>query len=209
MKQSGYFFKTLSVCAIAALTLLITSTAGALTVGSAAPNFQVTDADGKVQSLADYKGKYLVLEWHNQGCPYVKKHYDSGNMQKVQKEVTRQNIAWLTVISSAEGKQGYVTAAEAKAYAQQKGAAPTAILLDTTGKMGKDYGAKTTPHMFVINPEGKVIYNGAIDSDDSTDSAAIAKSSNYVKAALNEALGGKPVTVATTRPYGCSVKYAE
>jgi peroxiredoxin len=186
--------------------LCISGSAQAAQVGEPAPTFQATDTTGQSRQLSDFKGKFVVLEWHNQGCPYVKKHY-AGNMQKLQKEWTGKGVVWLTVISSAPGKQGAVTADQENAYLKEKGAAPTAVLLDSDGKVGKAYGAKTTPHMFVIDPQGKLVYNGAIDSKESTDVADIATSKNYVSAALTEAMAGKTVSTASTRPYGCGVKY--
>ncbi|MGE0763899.1 MAG: thioredoxin family protein [Bdellovibrionales bacterium] len=175
--------------------------------GEAAPNFEVKDANGKVQKLADYKGKWLVLEWFNKDCPYVKKHYGSQNMQRLQKEFTDKKVAWLTVISSAPGKQGHVSAKQALADMKERDAKPTATLLDESGAMGKTYGAQTTPHMFVINPEQRVAYAGAIDDNDSADPGVIAKSKNYVSAALTAGLAGKPIEKNSARPYGCSVKY--
>ena len=180
----------------------------AVRVGEPAPAFTATDSNGKTVKLADYKGKFVVLEWHNNGCPYVQKHYNSGNMQRLQKEWTAQGVVWLTVISSAPGKQGYVTAADANAYAKSKSAAPTAILLDPTGEVGHAYDAKTSPHMFVIDPKGVLIYDGAIDDKPTTDVADVATAKNYVVKALTEAIAGKPVSEPATRPYGCSVKYA-
>jgi peroxiredoxin len=181
----------------------------ALTVPGPAPSFTAKDTHGKQHSLADYKGKYVVLEWHNQGCPYVRKHYDSGNMQKLQKQWTDKGIVWLTVISSAPDTQGYVTAEQENDYVKQKNAAPTAVLLDPHGELGHLYGAKTTPHMYVIDPKGTLIYEGAIDDKPTTDLADVSGAKNYVTAALEEAMAGKPVTTATSRPYGCSVKYAK
>ena len=177
-------------------------------VGEPAPAFTATDSNGKTVKLADYKGKVVVLEWHNNGCPYVQKHYNGGNMQKLQKEWTAKGVVWLTVISSAAGKQGYVTAPEANAYAKDKGATPTAILLDPSGEVGHAYDAKTSPHMFIVDPNGVLIYNGAIDDKPTADLADLAGAKNYVSQALGEALAGKPVSEPTTRPYGCSVKYA-
>ncbi|RYZ52061.1 MAG: thioredoxin family protein [Proteobacteria bacterium] len=176
-------------------------------IGEAAPSFEVKDANGKDQKLADYKGKWVVLEWFNKDCPFVKKHYGSQNMQKLQKDFTAKNVVWLTVNSSAKGKQGYADASQALKDASERGAAPTAILLDADGKVGKAYGAKTTPHMFIINPEQKVVYAGAIDDNDSSDPKVIEKSKNYVSAALTEGLAGKPITTASSRAYGCGVKY--
>ncbi len=176
-------------------------------IGEAAPGFTLTDATGKAHSLADFKGKFVVLEWLNHGCPFVKKHYDGGNMQALQKEFTGKDVVWLSICSSAEGKQGHMTPEQAVEIAKEKGAAPTAVLLDGDGKVGRLYDAKVTPHMFVINPDGLLVYNGAIDSIKSTDSKDVAKATNHVRAALEEAMQGKPVSITTTTPYGCSVKY--
>jgi peroxiredoxin len=177
-------------------------------VGAPAPEFTGTDSNGKTESLDQFHGKYVVLEWHNQGCPYTKKHYESGNMQSLQKQWTAKGVVWLTVISSAPGEQGYVTAAQENSYLSKMHAAPTAALLDPEGKIGHLYNAKTTPQMVVIDPAGKVIYDGAIDDHATPDASDIAQSKNYVNEALGAALAGKPVPTPYTRPYGCSVKYA-
>lgn len=175
--------------------------------GQPAPDFSVADSNGKTHSLADYKGKWIVLEWFNKDCPYVKKHYGSNNMQNLQRTYTAKNVAWLQVISSAKGKQGYLEPAEALKVMKENNSAATATLLDVDGKMGQAYGAKTTPHMFVINPEGKVVYAGAIDDNDSSDAKVIPTSKNYVAAALDAGMSGKKIETASSRPYGCSVKY--
>jgi hypothetical protein len=188
---------------------LALSTAWAARVGERAPDFTATDSNGKVHKLSGYAGKYVVLEWHNRGCPFTAKHYDSGNMQRLQREWTARGVIWLTVNSSAPGKQGYVTAADENAFLKQANAAPTAVLLDPTGALGHLYEAKTTPQMFIINPEGTLIYNGAIDDRATTDASDINGAKNYVSLALGEALAGKPVSMASTRPYGCSVKYPD
>jgi peroxiredoxin len=188
---------------------LALSTAWAARVGERAPDFTATDSNGKVHKLSEYAGKYVVLEWHNRGCPYTAKHYDSGNMQRLQREWTTRGVVWLTVISSAPGQQGYVTAADENAFLKQANAAPTAVLLDPTGALGHLYDAKTTPQMFIIDPQGTLIYNGAIDDRATTDVADINGSKNYVSLALGEALAGKPVSNRSTRPYGCSVKYQD
>jgi peroxiredoxin len=188
--------------------VLACSIAGlAARVGDPASPFTGKDTKGQTVSLSDYKGKFVVLEWHNQGCPYVKKHYGSGNMQNLQKEWTAKGVVWLTVISSAPGLQGHVTAEQADAYAKERGASPTAIILDPGGEIGRLYDAKTTPHMFVIDPSGTLIYNGAIDDKPTTDTADIATAQNYVSIALQQAMAGKAVTTAATKPYGCAVKY--
>lgn len=175
--------------------------------GKPAPAFEVKDAAGKIQNLSGYKGKWVVLEWTNKDCPYVKKHYNSKNMQKLQKTYTDKGVSWLSVISSKKGDQGHLSPAEATKVASANGAAATAILLDESGTMGRAYGAKTTPHMYVINPEGNVVYAGGIDDNDSANPDVIAKSKNYVAAALDAGLAGKPVEVVSSKPYGCSVKY--
>jgi peroxiredoxin len=190
------------------IVLLATAAAFAARVGQPAPDFVATDSNCQSHHLADYRGKFVVLEWHNNGCPYTQKHYQSGNMENLQREWTARGVIWFTVISSAPGEQGYVTAAQENDYMRQMHAAPTAALLDSDGQLGRLYDAKTTPHMFVINPDGVLIYNGAIDDRPSTDASDITGATNYVSQALTEAMAGKPVSVATTWPYGCSVKYA-
>src|SRR5438309_4311847 len=195
------------------LTIVIAFAAGALyaadvpPVGSAAPDFSAPDSKGKTQTLSQYKGKYVVLEWFNPECPFVKKHYGSGNMQKLQEEFTGKGVVWLTIDSSAPGLEGNLTAEQANAKIAEWKAHSNALLLDPDGKAGRTYGAKNTPHMFVINPEGKIVYEGAIDSKPTPNPSDIASSTNYVKAALDESLAGKTVTTPSSRPYGCSVKY--
>ena len=194
--------------AAAALVFALSIVGHAAKVGEPAPAFRGTDTRGQVHALSDFKGKFVVLEWHNQGCPYVKKHYSSGNMQRLQKEWTGKGVVWLTVISSAPGAQGHVTAEQADAYVRERQAAPTAVILDASGEIGRAYDAKTTPHMIVIDPTGRLIYDGAIDDKPTTDVADVASAQNYVSAALAAAMAGKPVATAATKPYGCSVKYA-
>ena len=201
MKRGFAGIVTLVVMALSILAL-------AVRVGEPAPNFTATDSNGKPHTLSSYRGKFVVLEWHNQGCPYTKKHYESGNMERLQKEWTQKGVVWFTVISSAPGTQGYVTAEQENDYMRRMNAAPTAALLDPTGDLGHLYGAKTTPHMFIINPDGVLIYDGAIDDKSTPDQADIPSSTNYVSLALSEAMSGKPVSTPTSRPYGCSVKYA-
>ncbi|PZR71846.1 MAG: thioredoxin family protein [Chthoniobacterales bacterium] len=176
-------------------------------VGSTAPEISATDSKGKTQTLSQYKGKYVVLEWFSPECPFVKKHYGSGNMQKLQEEFTGKGVVWLSVDSSAPGLEGNLTADQANAKISEWKTKQTALLLDPDGKVGRTYGAKNTPHMFVINPEGKIVYEGAIDSKPSSNASDIPSSTNYVKVALEESLAGKIVSNPTTRPYGCSVKY--
>lgn len=176
-------------------------------VGQKAPDFTVKDVDGNDVTLSSFAGKPVVLEWTNDKCPYVVKHYDSGNMQKLQEKYTAQGVTWLTINSSAEGKQGYVTAADAKQIVSEKKAKATDYLLDTDGTVGRLYDAKTTPHMFVIDAEGTLVYAGAIDSDDSFKPETIDGATNYVSAALDSLSAGKPIEVASTKAYGCGVKY--
>jgi peroxiredoxin len=185
------------------------SRAQSVRVGSQAPEFTATDSNGQTHSLAEYHGKYVVLEWHNQGCPYTRKHYVSGNMQNLQKEWTAKGVVWFTVISSAPGTQGYVTPSQENAYLAQMHAAPTAVLLDSDGKVGRLYNAKTTPQMFVIDPQGKLIYDGAIDDKPTPDPEDIRGADNYVSDALTAAMAGKPVATPYSRSYGCSVKYRD
>ena len=190
-------------------SFLLVATALAARIGEPAPDFTATDSNGKAQRLSDYKGKYVVLEWHNQGCPYTRKHYESGNMQRLQKEWTGKGVVWFTVISSAPGTQGYVTASAENDYVKKVNATPTAVLLDPDGTVGHLYAAKTTPHMYIIDPKGVLIYNGAIDDHPTADQTDIPVSKNYVSLALGEAMSGKPISDAATRPYGCSVKYKD
>src|SRR5438067_7711673 len=176
-------------------------------VGSAAPEFSVPDANGKTHSLSEYKGKYVVLEWFNPECPFVKKHYGSDNMQKLQQEYTGKGVVWLTIDSNAPGTEGNLTAEQAQKVMASWKTHQTALLLDPESKVARSYGAKNTPDMIVISPEGKIVYEGASDSIATPNPADIPNSTNYVKAALDESLAGKPVSNPTTKPYGCSVKY--
>jgi hypothetical protein len=176
-------------------------------VGQPAPGFTLTDSTGQSHNLSDFQGKFVVLEWLNHGCPFVKKHYDGGNMQSLQKEYTGQDVVWLSIVSSAPGKQGHMSPEETNQAKEEKGAAPTAVLIDEDGTVGKLYAAKVTPELFVINPEGTLIYAGAIDDKKSVDAADIEGATNYVKQALDEALAGNPVSTPQTEAYGCSVKY--
>jgi len=176
-------------------------------VGSAAPDFSLTDGSGKTHSLSQYKGKTVVLEWFNPECPFVKKHYGSGNMQKLQEEYTGKGIVWLTIDSGAPGTEGSLSPEQAEKITTAWKTHQTALLLDPEGKAGRAYGAKNTPNMVIINPEGKIAYEGAIDSKATPNPADIPTSTNYVKAALDESLTGKPVSNPKTKPYGCSVKY--
>lgn len=176
-------------------------------VGAPAPSFSTVDAAGKTHALGDYRGKTVVLEWTNDQCPFVVKHYNSGNMQALQREAAAGGAVWLTVISSAPGKQGHVSGARARELTQARKAAPSAVLLDASGDIGRRYDAKTTPHLFVINPEGTLVYAGGIDSIPSADPADIARATPYLRLALAQTLAGEPVAQAVTQPYGCSIKY--
>lgn len=175
--------------------------------GKEAPGFTATDSNGKTVNLADFRGRTVVLEWTNDGCPYVGKHYKSGNMQKLQKEAADQGVVWLSVISSAKGEQGYVDGAGANKLTVDRKAVPAAVLLDPTGAIGRAYGAKTTPHMYVVDKEGKLVYNGAIDDKPTSNLADVGPARNYVREALAAVKDGKSVATAATRAYGCSVKY--
>jgi peroxiredoxin len=193
---------------ITALTCVAASLAfGEVKVGSEAPAFTLQDTDGKKHSLNDFRGKYVVLEWFNEGCPFVKKHYESGNMQKLQQEYTGKDVVWLSIASSAPGEQGHVTPESAKKTIASWNMGNTKILLDHDGKVGRLYDAKTTPHMYVIDPEGKLVYQGAIDSKPTANKADVDGAENYVRVALDSSMAGKPVENASTKPYGCSVKY--
>jgi peroxiredoxin len=193
-----------------ALTLAFTVAvfAYAAQVGNPAPAFTGTDSHGQTHSLSDYRGKFVVLEWTNKDCPFTAKQYDSGNMQALQKQWTAKGVVWLTILSSAPGHQGYMTASDENGWITKIHADPTAAILDPNGTIGRAYEAKTTPHMFIIDPNGKLIYEGAIDDHATTDPSDVSSSKNYVSAALTQALAGQPVAIAYTRPYGCSVKYA-
>lgn len=177
-------------------------------VAATVPNFRALDMTGKVVDLSAYRGKTVVLEWNNPGCPFVKKHYGSGNMQKTQAAATAQGVVWLTINSGAPGQQGHMTGPEAQKFVAGAKAKPTAYLLDPKGLVGKGYGAKTTPHLYIINGKGQLAYKGGIDDKPTADVSDIAGARNHVLAALAEIRAGKPVSMPETRPYGCSVKYA-
>ncbi|HWB31953.1 MAG TPA: redoxin domain-containing protein [Acidobacteriaceae bacterium] len=182
--------------------------AWALPHSSMAPEFKGTDSNGVTHTLSQYRGKYVVLEWANRGCPYEQKHYLSGNMEQLQRQWTAKGVVWLSIISSAPGEQGYVTASEENEYLKQMKAAPTAALLDPAGTIGHLYDARTTPHIFVIDPAGKIIYQGALDNQPTPDPASLKIADNYLNDALNAAMAGKQIPIQVTKPYGCSVKYA-
>ncbi len=176
-------------------------------VGQQAPDFTLTDLQGKSVSLSSLKGKFVVLEWVNPECPFVNKHYSSGNMQKLQKEATAKQVTWLSINSTRPSHSDYKTPDQMRAWTTEQKGAPTTTLLDPDGTVGKLYGARTTPHMYIINPKGQLIYAGAIDNKRSSNPSDVDSARNYVRVALNEAWAGKPVATAATTPYGCSVKY--
>jgi hypothetical protein len=182
-----------------------------LTVGAPAPAFTAVDTRGASHSLAGYAGKWVVLEWFNHGCPYTKKHYalvnGVGNSQAMQREYTKRGVIWLSVVSSGPGRQGYTSAKKAEEMARDKGAAPTAIIRDTAGVLGRLYGARNTPQYAIVDPQGVLRYAGAIDDRNSPSAKDIAGATNYVRAALDAGLAGQPIAVAQTQPYGCEVKY--
>jgi len=220
-------FRKLRIFAIVLVPLLLLGVLGArrfiaihedpatlpdlLTVGSPAPAFTAFDTRGASHSLARYAGKWVVLEWFNHGCPYTKKHYELvngvGNSQAMQQEYTKRGVIWLSVVSSGPGRQGYMTAAKADDAAREKGAAPTAIIRDTAGVFGRLYGARNTPQYAIIDPEGVLRYGGAIDDRRTSSAEDIAGATNYVRAALDSGLAGRPIAIAQTQPYGCEVKY--
>ncbi|MCZ8116102.1 thioredoxin family protein [Silanimonas sp.] len=199
--------KTLLAAALGTALAFASSLHAAATVGQPAPAFTLTDTKGTTHSLADFAGKTVVLEWFNHECPFVKKHYGAGNMQRQQAAATGKGVVWLTINSSAPGKQGHVNAEQANAILGEWKASPTAFLLDHDGTVGQAYGAKTTPHMYVIDGEGVLRYNGAIDSNPSADPADIPGATQYVEAALGDLAANRAVARGTTQPYGCSVKY--
>jgi AhpC/TSA family len=195
--------------AFTALAITAAPAAAAAVVGKPAPTFKAADMNGKAVSLSDFRGKTVVLEWNNPECPFVKKHYGSGNMQKTQAAAVKDGVVWLTINSGAPGKQGHMSGADAKAFLARAGARPTAYLLDPRGVLGKAYDAKTTPHMYIVNGAGTLVYAGGIDDKATPNPADIKSARNYVLAALAEIKTGKPVSVASSRPYGCSVKYSD
>jgi peroxiredoxin len=183
------------------------SAQAAPSVGQPAPDFSLQDANGKTVKLSDYRGKHVVLEWTNPGCPYVQKHYNSGNMPATQKEAVGKGVVWLSINSTEKASGDYLEPAKVVAWQKERKAQPTAVLLDEEGTTGKAYGARTTPHMYIVDPQGRLVYAGGIDSIPSSDPQDIKKAVNYVRVGLTEALAGKPITSAVTRPYGCSIHY--
>jgi peroxiredoxin len=189
------------------LAMVSLGLAAAPKVNAPAPDFKLPGSDGQSHQLNDYRGKYVVLEWWNKDCPFVRKHYGSGNMQQLQKSWRDKGVVWFTVLSSAPGKQGHLPKAGIEKVMTRAKASPTTVLMDEKGTVGRLYGAKTTPHMYVINPKGQLIYKGAIDDKPTTDQADIKGAQNYVQQALTQAMNEQKVKISSTRPYGCSVKY--
>jgi peroxiredoxin len=197
--------KKILIAAVA--STLFAASAFAATVGKPAPDFSLTDINGKAVKLADFKGKHVVLEWHNPACPFVVKHYDSNNMQGLQTKYDAKDTVWLSINSTNASHQDYMTGDKLKGYIAEKKAAPDNYMTDADGKVGQVYAAKTTPHMYVINPAGMLVYAGAIDDKRGTKQDEIKTAKNFVVTALEESKAGKPITTASTQPYGCSVKY--
>lgn len=191
-----YFIALATLCSVAS---------AAVETGAEAPEFTLADTNGNEHSLSDFEGKFVVLEWLNHGCPFVVRHYQSGNLPALQEKYTDEGVVWLSIVSSAPGKQGHHSPEKANALSEEKGAEPTAVLLDESGDVGRAYGAKTTPHIYIINPDGELVYQGAIDS--APRGGDPAEITCYVTTSLDAAMAGEPVPVGTTRPYGCSVKY--
>jgi len=198
--------KRLSLLAAGLLVSSVVSAAPA--PGQPAPNFRAADVSGKQVSLSDFKGKYVVLEWNNPGCPFVQKHYDSGNMQSLQKRYGAENVAWVAINSTSESHSDYMSPDKLAGWFKQQNAAPAAVLMDTNGQIGRAFGAKVTPHMYVIDPNGTLVYAGAIDDKRSANPADVKTASNYVTSALSEVKSGKPVSKAVNNAYGCSIKYS-
>lgn len=196
-----------TLIATAAALFAAGSAHAAATVGQPAPDFTLKDATGKTVRLSDFKGKHVVLEWTNPGCPFVRKHYDSGNMPATQKDATSKGVVWLAINSTEKASSDYLEPTKLAAWKAERKSTPSAILMDEEGTVGKSYGARTTPHMYIVNPQGQLVYAGGIDSIPSARPADIEKATNYVKVGLAEALAGKPISAATTQPYGCSIKY--
>jgi peroxiredoxin len=207
MKRNITIALLFAVTAVGAVVALAQGTKAA--IGAVSPNFTLTDSTGKQTSLDSYRGKFVVLEWTNKDCPFVKKHYDSGNMQAAQEKAKDMGAVWLSIISSAPGAPGFMTAEQINQYRTEKHVKSVATLIDSQGTVGHIYNARTTPQIVVIDPKGQVVYNGAIDDRPSPDPDSLNGAKNYALAALKEAMNGRPVAVSTSRPYGCGIKYAD
>ena len=206
MLNRRHFTLAAAAAVLAAGAATATAQGAGPVIGQPAPNFSAPDADGKTRSLSQYRGKTVVLEWTNHECPYVRKHY-SGNMQALQKEATRDGVVWLSIVSSAPGQQGHVSGQQAKQLTASRGASPTAVLLDPSGAVGRLYGAKTTPHMFVINPQGRLVYAGGIDDVPTNRVEDLPRAKQLVRLALADLKAKRPVAIPASKPYGCAVKY--
>jgi peroxiredoxin len=198
---------TATLITLMLLVAVIMPVRATVAVGEAAPDFTAVDSNGVTHKLSDHRGSTVVLEWTNHECPYTVKHYSTGNMQALQKDATGKGIVWLSIISSAPGKQGYVSGEQANELTKSRDAAPSAVLLDPEGTVGRLYGARTTPHMYIIDPAGQLVYAGGIDDKPTADPADVPTATNYVRVALDALAAGRAVDPSTTRPYGCSVKY--
>jgi hypothetical protein len=198
---------TLFVAALVAINMTVENERTGAIVGELAPAFAVADAYGNTHSISDYEGQFIILEWLNHDCPFVRKHYDGGNMQRLQEKYTDQDVVWLSVISSVPGTQGYLEPEEAQEITDEKNASPTAVLLDTDSVMGRAYDARVTPHMYIIGPDGTLLYNGAIDDRPTARARDLDGAFNYVEAAMASAMNGEEIEITTNTPYGCTVKY--
>ncbi len=199
--------KLVATSMILSIAMVVSMARAAVAPGETAPEFSLVDINGKAQKLSDYRGKYVVLEWFNSECPFVQKHYESGNMQALQAKYTQKGVVWLGINSTSTKHSNYRDPARSQAILKEWKSAPTAFVLDPDGKVGKQYGARTTPHMYVVDPNGSLVYVGGIDNKPSTSRRDIATARNHVAVALDESLGGKPVGTPSATPYGCSVKY--
>jgi len=199
--------KLVATSMILSIAMVVSMARAAVAPGETAPEFNLVDINGKAQKLSDYRGKYVVLEWFNSECPFVQKHYESGNMQALQAKYTQKGVVWLGINSTSPRHSNYRDPARSQAILKEWKSAPTAFVLDPDGKVGKQYGARTTPHMYVVDPNGSLVYAGGIDNKPSTSQRDIANARNHVAMALDESLGGKPVGTPSATPYGCSVKY--
>lgn len=208
MLNRNAFRTALAALAFAGLAMQAPAVSAAPEIGSRAPDFSATDINGKPVKLSELKGKTVVLEWTNAECPYVVKHYGSGNMQALQADATKDGVVWIQLLSSAKGEQGHLSPEDAAAQMKSVKGSPSRIVLDELGKIGRSYDARTTPHMYVINPEGNLVFMGGIDDKPTTRTADIATAKNYVRAALDAVKTGQPVATPIARPYGCSIKYA-
>jgi AhpC/TSA family len=207
MQRRQLVFSPVTVLMAAAALSAAVPVFAAATVGQKAPDFTAKDTTGKTVSLADFKGKTVVLEWVNPGCPYVKKHYNGGNMQSTQKDAADKGVVWLAINSTETGHTDYLAPAALQKWMTEQKAQATHTVMDESGKIGQQYAARTTPHMYIINPQGNLVYAGGIDSIASANPADIKTATNYVKQSLGEVAAGKPISTANTKPYGCSVKY--